>query len=129
MLFPSNTVSFRTHRVRRNAIVTVIARIRFFDVLSERSIDSALCCYSVASRWEELRYTRGIEPSLGQTEGSPKPRSAGTDDNGIVLMVLVTASSDVIPESELKITLGTPTMTGYWLPTNGDASFARSGAT
>jgi hypothetical protein len=42
----------------------------------------------VTSGREELGNTSGVETSLGQTEGGTETGTTGTDDDGIVLVVL-----------------------------------------
>lgn len=57
--------------------------------VSEGSIDTTLCGDSVASGREQLGDAGGVEPGLGQTEGGTKTRTASSNYNGIVLVVLV----------------------------------------
>lgn len=56
--------------------------------VSEGGIDTALGGDGMASRGEELRYTGCVETSLGETERCPQPSTTGTNDEGIVLVVL-----------------------------------------
>jgi hypothetical protein len=57
--------------------------------VAERGVDAALGGDRVASRGEELGNAGRVEASLGQAEGGTQTGAAGTDDERIVLMVLV----------------------------------------
>lgn len=65
--------------------------------VTQRSIDTALRGHGVASSREELGDAGSVEPSLGKTEGSAQARAAGSDDNGIVLVVLGGKAHDQPP--------------------------------
>ena len=72
---------------------------------------------------EEFRYTSCIEACLRKTECSPKTRSAGANNEGIVFMILESQFRKLLPDVRAE----KPTIIGYLLSMNGDASFARSG--
>ena len=91
--------------------------------LSKCCIYSALRCYRVTSGREEFRYTRCVESCLRKTECSPKTRSTGANNKGIVFMILKIEFRKYPP----GIRAEKPTIIGYLLSMNGDASFARSG--
>jgi hypothetical protein len=102
--------------------------------VAERGVDAALGGDRVASRGEELGNAGRVEASLGQAEGGTQTGAAGTDDERIVLMVLVQPKvNSLCPSDTARIPAEgggggrRHTMTGYLLLTNGDASFARSG--
>jgi hypothetical protein len=57
--------------------------------IPQSSIDSSLGCYRVTSSGEELGYARGVETSLGKTKGCPQTGTASTNDNGIILVILL----------------------------------------
>jgi hypothetical protein len=57
--------------------------------VAERGVDAALGSDRVASRGEELGNAGRVEASLGQAECGTQTGTAGTDDERIVLMVLV----------------------------------------
>jgi hypothetical protein len=59
------------------------------DVLSESSVDTTLGGDSVTSGREQLGHTGGFEASLGKTEGSAQTGTTGTDNDGIVLVILI----------------------------------------
>lgn len=56
--------------------------------VAEGGIDATLSSDSVASSGKKLRDTGRIETGLGETEGSTETGTTGTNDNGIVLVVL-----------------------------------------
>jgi hypothetical protein len=58
------------------------------NLLSKSSIDTTLGSDSVRTSREELGDTSSVEASLGQTEGSTQTGTTGTNDNGIVLVIL-----------------------------------------
>ena len=58
------------------------------DVLSKSSVDAALGSNSVRSRREQFGDTSSVESSLRQTEGGAETSTTGTDDDGIVFVVL-----------------------------------------
>jgi hypothetical protein len=58
------------------------------DLLSKSSVDTTLGSDSVTSCGEQLGDTSSVESSLGQTEGSAQTGTTGTDNDGIVLVVL-----------------------------------------
>lgn len=58
------------------------------NLLSKGSVDTTLGSDSVTSRGEQLGNTGSVEASLGQTEGGTQTGTTGTDDDGIVLVVL-----------------------------------------
>lgn len=72
-----------------NSIVHVPSPVVLVHV-TQRRVDSSLCRHRVTPRGEELRYARCVETRLRQTESCSQTSSAGTDDNGIVLVVLPT---------------------------------------
>ena len=57
--------------------------------VAERGVDAALGGDRVTPRGEELGNAGRVEASLGQAEGGAQTGAAGTDDERIVLMVLV----------------------------------------
>ena len=59
------------------------------DVLSKSSVDTTLGSNSVRSRREEFGDTSGVESSLRKTEGGTETSTTGTNDDGIVLVVLL----------------------------------------
>jgi hypothetical protein len=98
------------------------------NLLSKRSIDTTLGGDSVRTSGEELGDTGSVEASLGETEGSTQTRTTGTDDNGIVLVILL--------QSEFHFSIHfciscrrfcRLTMTGYFSEINPSAAFARRG--
>lgn len=58
------------------------------NLLSEGSVDTTLGSDSVTSRGEKLGNTSSLESSLGQTESSAQTGTTGTDNEGIVLVIL-----------------------------------------
>jgi len=58
--------------------------------VAERGVDAALGGDCVTSRGEELGNASRVEAGLGQTESGTQTGAAGTDNEGIVLMVLFT---------------------------------------
>jgi hypothetical protein len=64
----------------------------------------------VTSRGEQLRNTGSVESSLGQTEGSAQTGTTGTDNDGIVLVVLHAIRTSL----SVSIELCQPTMMGYF---------------
>lgn len=56
--------------------------------VAESGVDTTLGSDSVASCGEQLRDTGSVEASLGQTEGGAQTGATGTDNEGIVLVVL-----------------------------------------
>lgn len=58
------------------------------NLLSEGSVDTTLGSDSVTSRGEQLGNTSCLESSLGQTESSAQTGTTGTDNEGIVLVIL-----------------------------------------
>jgi hypothetical protein len=91
--------------------------------LSKSSIDTSLSCDSVTSGWEELRDTRSVEASLGQTEGSAQTGTASANDDSIVFVVL---NRSVFSRNSQLIAWN-HTMMGYFYAMGPSASFARSG--
>lgn len=67
------------------------------NLLSESGIDTTLGGDSVRTSREELGNTSSVEASLGQTEGSTQTGTTGTNDNGIVLVVLLQSESHSNP--------------------------------
>lgn len=59
-------------------------------LLSKSSIDTTLSSDSVASGREKLGNTRSVETSFCQTESRTQTGTTGTNDDGIVLVVLRT---------------------------------------
>lgn len=57
--------------------------------VSERSIDTTLSSNGVRTSREELGNTSSVETSLGQTESRAQTCTSGSDNDGIVLMVLL----------------------------------------
>lgn len=80
---------------------------------------------------EEFRYTGCIEAGLSETEGGSQTRTAGTDDDGIVFVILWRkASINIHPAgaSAVKVMMmERRTMTGYLLLRCAEASFALRG--
>lgn len=64
-------------------------RLGRVDVLSESSVDTTLGGDSVTSGREQLGDTGSLEASLGKTEGSAQTGTTGTDNDGIVLVILI----------------------------------------
>jgi hypothetical protein len=64
------------------------------NLLSKSSIDTTLGSDGVRTSREELGDTSSVETSLGQTEGSTQTGTTGTNDNGIVLVILRQSESD-----------------------------------
>lgn len=58
------------------------------NLLSKSGVDTTLGSDSVTSCGEQLGDTSSVESSLGQTEGSAQTGTTGTDDDGIVLVIL-----------------------------------------
>lgn len=58
------------------------------NLLSKGSVDTTLGGDGVGSGREKLGNTGSVETSLGQTEGSTQTGTTGTDNDGIVLVVL-----------------------------------------
>lgn len=56
--------------------------------VAKGGVDTTLSSDSVGSGREELGDTGSVEASLGETKGSTETGTAGTDDDGIVLVVL-----------------------------------------
>jgi len=54
----------------------------------QSGIDASLGGHGVAPRGEELGDAGRLKARLGETECCPQARTAGTDDDGIVLVVL-----------------------------------------
>ena len=52
----------------------------------------------MTSRWEELGDTGSVEASFRKTEGSSQTSASGTDNDGIVLVILFQVSIDEIVE-------------------------------
>lgn len=92
--------------------------------VSESRVDTTLGSDSVRSGREKLGDTSSVEASLGETEGSSQTGTTGTNNDGIVLVVLyncqLTARRSM--DGELR-----RTMTEYLLLTKGDASLALKG--
>lgn len=63
--------------------------------VSESSIDTTLGGDSVRSSREKLGDTGGVEASLGETESSSQTSTTGTDNEGIILVVLQRGQLDV----------------------------------
>ena len=63
--------------------------------VSEGRINSSLSCYSVTSSWKELGYTRCVKTSLGKTKSCPQTSPTGSNDNGIIFVVLLNSIRDV----------------------------------
>jgi hypothetical protein len=96
--------------------------------VAECGVNTTLGSDCVTSCGEQLGDAGRVEASLGKTEGRTQTGTAGTDDDGVVLMVLVRAQVNPLFSSNIaRIPTEGHTMTGYLLLTNGDASFARSG--
>ena len=57
--------------------------------VAESGVDAALGSNSVAPRGEQLGDASRVEAGLSQAEGSTQTGTAGTDDDRIVLVVLV----------------------------------------
>ncbi len=68
--------------------------------VAKSGVDSSLCGYGVGSSWEELGNTSSVESSLGKTESCAKTSSTGTDDDGIILVVLYSFSTILIVARE-----------------------------
>lgn len=56
--------------------------------IPQRSIDPSLGRDSVRAGREQLRYARGVEAGLCESEGCTETSATGADDDRIVLMVL-----------------------------------------
>lgn len=56
--------------------------------VAESSVDATLGGDSVTSSGKQLRDTGSVEASLGETKGGTETSTTGTDDEGIVLVVL-----------------------------------------
>jgi hypothetical protein len=67
------------------------------NLLSKSGIDTTLGGDSVRTGREKLGDTSSVEASLGQTKGSTQTGTTGTNDNGIVLVVLLQSESDLHP--------------------------------
>lgn len=70
-----------------DGIVHVPSPIVFVHV-TQSSIDTTLSSDSMTSSREKLRDTGSVETSLGKTESSTKTGATGTNNEGIVLVVL-----------------------------------------
>lgn len=71
------------------------------DVLSKGSVDTTLSGDGVRSGREKLGNTSSVEASLGQTEGRTQTGTTGTNDDGIVLVVLQNRSESPLHRSLL----------------------------
>jgi hypothetical protein len=76
----------------------------------------------VTSCGKELRDTGSLEASLSQTKGCAKPGATGTNNDGIVFVVL-----QLLGTGRDFRRVRQRTITGYFDDTCGEASFARSG--
>lgn len=63
--------------------------------VAERGVDAALSSDRVASRGEKLGDASRVEAGLGQAEGSTQTGAAGTNNDGVILMVLFFLSHKV----------------------------------
>jgi len=83
--------------------------------VSERGIDTTLSSDGVRSSRKEFGNASSVEPSLCQTEGSAQTCTSGSDNDGVVLMVLRPSpvSRKVVRERVIVLR----TMTGYLLET------------
>jgi hypothetical protein len=66
--------------------------------VSEGGVDATLSSDGVTSGGEQLRDTGGVEASLGQAKGGAQTGAAGTDNNGIVLVILQLQSA-ILPST------------------------------
>lgn len=120
-------VSVRNQPFELYAFMIQDAREREVDILSERSIDTTLRRHRMTSGREKLRYACGVESSLSQTESGPKTCPTSTDNDSIVLVILGERALGSSLRNKERFRCGKPTMTGYLLLINGEASLARSG--
>lgn len=65
------------------------------NVLSKGRVDTTLGSDSVTSGGEELRDTGSVESSLRETESGTQTGTTGTDDDGIVLVILIPVSTNL----------------------------------
>lgn len=56
--------------------------------ISKCGVYTSLCGNGVTPSRKELRYTSGIKPCFSQAESRSKSRPAGTNNEGIILVVL-----------------------------------------
>lgn len=77
-----------------DGIVHVPPPVVFVHV-TKGSVDTTLCGDSVTPGREKLRYTGSVEAGLGQTEGGAKTGTTGTDNDRIVLVVLI-ATNEIV---------------------------------
>jgi hypothetical protein len=75
------------HAGKLSAFQYFTLRMSNLNLLSERSIDTSLCCYSVRSSGKELRYTGGVESSFSETESCSQPSSSGSNNDGIIFVI------------------------------------------
>jgi hypothetical protein len=68
----------------------------------ERGVDASLSSDCVTSGGEELGNARGIEAGLRESEGSTQTGTAGTDDNRIVFVILVSTRVNPLPTAEYQ---------------------------
>jgi hypothetical protein len=56
--------------------------------VAKRGIDASLCSYRVTTCRKELRDTGRVETSFSKAKRGSKASSTGTNDNGIIFVVL-----------------------------------------
>ena len=71
-------------------------------LLSKSSVDTTLSSDSVTSGREKLGNTRSVETSFCQTESRTQTGTTGTNDDGIVLVVLHTVRTLISPRKLTK---------------------------
>jgi len=100
------------------------------NLLSKSSVDTTLSGNGVRSGREKLRNTGSVETSFSQTEGSAQTGTTGTDDDGIILVVL--QPSELHPfvldpcESVGLQSRGTCHRCSYWTPWRAEVRWSRS---